>query len=105
MASATPLPFVSMSADTRPRARVQNEPSWLHSASPPPHTEPPTDVQVTDGSGNTTFTTFQNGNGFGASTYGAGNAAYYTFWYRDTGNTCSGQGFNFTNAWCVVWNL
>ncbi len=27
----------------------------------------------------------------------------YQFWYRDMGNTCSGQGFNFSNAWAVQW--
>ena len=63
------------------------------------------DVQVTDASGSTTFTTFQGGQGFGAATYGAGNPAYYQFWYRDPQNNCSGSGFNFTNAWCVTWNL
>jgi len=58
-------------------------------------------VQVTSG-GSTLFTDFQ-GSPFGNSSYGAGSHAYYQFWYRDTQNTCSGQGFNFSNGWAVLW--
>ncbi|MFT7669222.1 MAG: hypothetical protein ACI8X5_001922 [Planctomycetota bacterium] len=32
-----------------------------------------------------------------------GSATFYQWWYRDPANTCSGQGFNFTNAWTVTW--
>ncbi len=58
-------------------------------------------VQVTS-AGSTSFTDFQ-GNGFGASNYGIGVPTNYQFWYRDSGNTCSGAGFNFSNAWSVAW--
>lgn len=58
-------------------------------------------VQVTS-SGTTVFADFQ-GSGFGASSYGAGLPTNYQFWYRDPANTCSGSGFNFSNAWTVTW--
>ena len=58
-------------------------------------------VQVTS-SGSTTFTDFQSSS-FGASSYGAGVPTNYQFWYRDQANNCSGSGFNFSNAWTVVW--
>ena len=32
-----------------------------------------------------------------------GAPTYYQWWYRDPTNPCSGQGFNFTNGWCVTW--
>ncbi len=32
-----------------------------------------------------------------------GAPTYYQWWYRDVDNTCSGAGFNFTNAWVVNW--
>ena len=57
-------------------------------------------VQVTVG-GNTTLTDFQ-GLPFGQSSYGAGVQTNYQFWYRDNANTCSGSGFNFSNAWTVT---
>lgn len=50
------------------------------------------------------FTDFQ-GQPFGASSYGAGNTVHYQYWYRDVQNTCTGQGFNFSNAWSVVWEM
>ena len=37
----------------------------------------------------------------GASYYGA--PSYYQWWYRDPQNSCTGQGFNFTNAWRADW--
>ena len=58
-------------------------------------------VQVTSG-GSTTFTDFA-GQPFGATSYGVGTVTNYQFWYRDPAGTCTGQGFNFTNAWGVVW--
>ena len=58
-------------------------------------------VQVAGPSG-TDFYSFQ-GNGFGASSYGIGIPTNYQFWYRDSSNPCSGAGFNFSNAWTVVW--
>lgn len=32
-----------------------------------------------------------------------GTTTYYQWWYRDPNNTCSGQGFNFTNGLSVLW--
>jgi formylglycine-generating enzyme required for sulfatase activity len=58
-------------------------------------------VQVTV-AGSTSFANFQ-GSGFGTSNYGIGVPTNYQFWYRDPGNTCSGSGFNFSNAWSAVW--
>ena len=58
-------------------------------------------VQVTVG-GNTTFADF-NGLPFGAAAIGLGVPTNYQFWYRDPQNTCSGSGFNFSNAWTVTW--
>jgi hypothetical protein len=58
-------------------------------------------VQITVG-GATTFADFQ-GSPFASSSYGAGVETNYQFWYRDTANTCSGAGFNFTNAWRTIW--
>lgn len=51
--------------------------------------------------------TMSNWRGQTFSTYpGAANttgSTYYQWWYRDTANTCSGQGFNFSNALQVDW--
>ncbi len=58
-------------------------------------------VQMTV-AGATTFTDFQ-GSGFGASAYGLAIPTNYQFWYRDLQNSCSGAGFNFSNAWMVTW--
>ena len=58
-------------------------------------------VQVT-AAGDTAFTDFQ-GQPFGASSYGIGVLTNYQFWYRDPANTCSGSGFNFSNAWSTTW--
>ncbi len=52
--------------------------------------------------GFTTFADFQ-GQPFGASSYGPGVPTNYQYWYRDTANTCSGSGFNFSNAWTTTW--
>lgn len=52
--------------------------------------------------GQVTMTHFQ-GQPFGASSYQSGATTNYQFWYRDTAGTCSGAGFNFTNAWAVKW--
>lgn len=60
-------------------------------------------VQVT-AAGETLFSDFK-GQTFGEASYGAGVTANYQFWYRDAQNTCSGQGFNFSNAWSVTWTL
>jgi len=35
---------------------------------------------------------------------GPGVTMNYSFWYRDTANTCAAAGFNFTNGWSVTWN-
>ena len=58
-------------------------------------------VQITS-AGSTLYTNF-SGQSFGATSYGAGVVTNYQFWYRDPTNTCSGGGFNFTNAYAVVW--
>ena len=58
-------------------------------------------VQFTS-AGSTTFSDFQ-GSPFGASSYPGGVPTNYQFWYRDMTNTCSGLGFNFSNAWTVTW--
>ena len=58
-------------------------------------------VQFTS-AGSTTFSNFQ-GSPFGASSYPGGVPTNYQFWYRDMTNTCSGLGFNFSNAWTVTW--
>ena len=57
-------------------------------------------IQVT-AAGSTTFTDFD-----GASlpaTGGFGVTSNWQFWYRDPANVCSGAGFNFTNAWTVMF--
>ncbi|MFT7669720.1 MAG: hypothetical protein ACI8X5_002427 [Planctomycetota bacterium] len=61
-------------------------------------------LQVTGSAGETTYSDF-SGQSFGFDSYGPGASANYTFWYRDQANPCSGAGFNFTNAWRVVWGL
>jgi len=32
-----------------------------------------------------------------------GAPTHYQWWYRDPQSTCTGSGFNFTNAWTVDW--
>ena len=54
--------------------------------------------------GVTTFTDFQ-GSPFGASCSGVGVPTNYQFWYRDPQESCTGTGFNFSNAWTVTWQL
>ena len=58
-------------------------------------------VQLSLG-GSTTFTHFQ-GLPFGWSSYGLNTTTNYQCWYRDQSNLCSGDGFNFSNAWTVTW--
>jgi alpha-tubulin suppressor-like RCC1 family protein len=58
-------------------------------------------VQFASG-GSATFSDFQ-GSPFGVSSYGTGVSTNYQFWYRDSQNSCSGSGFNFSNAWTVTW--
>lgn len=60
-------------------------------------------VQLTFG-GATTFSDFK-GSPFADWSFGAGVPTNYQFWYRDIGNTCSGWGFNLSNAWTVTWGL
>ncbi len=52
--------------------------------------------------GSTTFTDF-NGLPIGQVSFPVGSQSNYQYWYRDFGNTCSGSGFNFSNAWAVTW--
>lgn len=61
-------------------------------------------VVVSNGSGNVIMSDWRGqpfGTFPGAANVGA--PTYYQWWYRDPSNTCSGQGFNFTNGWCVDW--
>lgn len=58
-------------------------------------------VQLTS-AGSTLFNDF-NGNAFADSSVGICVPTNYQFWYRDAANTCSGSGFNFSNAWTVNW--
>jgi hypothetical protein len=52
--------------------------------------------------GSTSFTHF-SGQSFGAVSGGAGSTVHYQFWYRNVANSCSGLGFNFSNAWKLDW--
>ncbi|MFT7670895.1 MAG: hypothetical protein ACI8X5_003608 [Planctomycetota bacterium] len=61
-------------------------------------------VIVSDASGGTSMSDWRGqpfGTYPGAANVGA--ASYYQWWYRDPSNTCSGSGFNFSNAWAVTW--
>lgn len=62
-------------------------------------------VMMSNNTGRVTMTNWR-GQSF-VSYPGAANApgtpTYYQWWYRDPAGTCSGQGFNFTNAWVVTW--
>ncbi len=49
-----------------------------------------------------TFSNFQ-GQPFGDFSYQSGATTNYQCWYRDVPGTCSGSGFNFSNAWAVKW--
>lgn len=61
-------------------------------------------VILSDASGTLDMTNWK-GQAFGTYPGAAnvGTPTYYQWWYRDPGNTCSGQGFNFTNAWGLTW--
>ncbi len=59
-------------------------------------------IKFTADGGEVTFENFQSSN-FGSWSYGPGVPVYYQYWYRDGDNTCSGSGFNFSNAWTVTW--
>lgn len=50
------------------------------------------------------FTDFR-GEPFGATVFLPGDELNYQFWYRDPTNTCTGAGFNFSNAWTVHWGV
>lgn len=43
------------------------------------------------------------GQPLGSTNHAPGLPDLYQFWYRDPENSCSGQSFNFTNAWAVTW--
>lgn len=58
-------------------------------------------VQVTSG-GAAVFTDAR-GVPLAAWNQGPGVEVHYQFWYRDALNTCTGLGFNFSNAWAVTW--
>lgn len=60
-------------------------------------------VQTTTAYGSASFHDFR-GQPFGLSSNGPGVPTHYQFWYRDN-NSCTGAGFNFTNAWSVNWTL
>lgn len=55
--------------------------------------------------GGTLCMTDWNGQPFGSFPGAAnvGTPTYYQWWYRDPGNACPGDDFNFTNGWCVNW--
>ncbi len=42
--------------------------------------------------------------GLGVNSGGSGTSVNYQFWYRDPVGSPCGVGFNFSNAWNVVWN-
>lgn len=46
-----------------------------------------------------------NGQNFSAWSYGPGVPVNYQYWFRETGSSCTGAGFNFSNAWTVTWML
>ena len=58
-------------------------------------------VQVTS-AGTTVFSNFSGG-GFGSVANSGGAPTNFQFWYRDPANVCSGAGFNFSNAYSVVY--
>ncbi len=59
-------------------------------------------VPLTNFNGTLTFIDFK-GSPFGARSLGPGVPTNHQFWYRDPANTCTGSGFNFSNAWAVYW--
>ncbi|MFT7669907.1 MAG: hypothetical protein ACI8X5_002614 [Planctomycetota bacterium] len=61
-------------------------------------------VVVSNSSGNANMNSWR-GQAFGSypNASNIGSPTYYQWWYRDPSNTCSGQGFNFANAWAVDW--
>lgn len=62
-------------------------------------------VIVSNGNGNVNMLNWR-GQTFGTYPNAAnspGTPTYYQWWYRDAQNTCTGQGFNFSNAWSVTW--
>ena len=61
-------------------------------------------VIAADASGNVTMSDWR-GVPFGQypKAYSCGVPARYQWWYRDPLNTCSGQGFNFSNGVSVTW--
>lgn len=60
-------------------------------------------VELTTASGDAYFHNFQGNQLLKDATYGIGATTHYQFWYRDPDNTCSGSGFNFSNAWAEIW--
>jgi len=61
-------------------------------------------VIISNASGNLAMSNWR-GQPFGTfpGVANAGAPTYYQWWYRDPANSCSGSGFNFTNAWAVTW--
>jgi len=61
-------------------------------------------VLVSDSGGNLTMNSWR-GQPFGTfpGAANAGAATYYQWWYRDPQSSCSGSGFNFSNALVVAW--
>lgn len=58
-------------------------------------------IQFTSAAGGTVFSDF-NGAPFG-SVANSGASTNFQYWYRDPNNACSGQGFNFSNAYSVLY--
>ena len=61
-------------------------------------------VIQSDATGQLSMTDWR-GQPFGSfpDTANLGAPTYYQWWYRDPVSTCTGAGFNFTNAWAVTW--
>lgn len=61
-------------------------------------------VLVSNGSGDVAMTNWRN-QPFGTYPGAAnlGSTSFYQWWFRDPADACSGQGFNFSNAWSVIW--
>lgn len=60
-------------------------------------------VQITTADGAALFSSWDGLSGLGAGSALIGAPTRYQFWYRDPAGTCTGAGFNFSNAWQVLW--
>lgn len=60
-------------------------------------------VQITSPGGSTIFSSWNGLPGIGLGSALIGAPTRYQFWYRDPAGSCTGAGFNFSNAWQVLW--